>query len=346
MALFKGRRKMATKVEVKNPAMPTIDELIGGLEASATANEPAVSSKTDDLDIEAIAEAQAKGESGEPVTEVVETVEGADVEPVVVAPPKKDPQAARFAALARRDREARNREAELARKQEEVDTRVRQIEAREAEVRAAKRPLDILKAHGYSYSDATQDALGGYTPKEPDAMDVRLQERLSPVDLKLQELNATIAELKTKQEELDSVTKTNAQREVRQNIVKAAEDSGCEYITALGEEAYNLVQEVISEHWRIHKRILNYNEACGRVEAYYDDRVKKLESASKLKSRLVTSDPTKVTPKPSSVSTSANGSPKTLTQSLQTGTRAKPDLDKLSSREAQAYLVANVLKYE
>lgn len=261
-------------------------------------------------------------------------------------PVKRDPAAARFAALAKRDREVRQRAQEAEQRQAAIEARERAIQERESRLAAAKKhPLDLLKEHGYTYQDATQAVLGGYTPKEPDPTDAKLDERLSPMAAEFAEMKKTLAERDAVLSELQRRAVESAQREVRQSIETAAVESGCEFITKIGDEAYVLVQDVISEHYKKYKRILNYSEACGRVEKYYEDRFEKLASAPKVQSRLAPT--TEKNPKaPSSktpVNPPAKESPKTLTQSLSSGgNRAKIDVDKLNKHEAIEYLTTQL----
>ncbi len=278
-------------------------------------------------------------------TRIAKEAQTETVKKPVEKEPKRDPQAARFAALARRDRELRQRQTEADQRIAAAEARERAAQERETRLASAKKhPLDLLKEHGFTYQDATTAVLGNYTPKEPDAVDTKLDERLSPMAAEFAEMKTKLAERDAVLNELQRRAVESAQREVRQSIETAAVESGCEFIAKIGDEAYVLVQDVISEHYKKYKRILNYSEACGRVEKYYEDRFEKLASAPKVQSRLApTTEKNPKAPLSKTPVSTAKEPPQTLTQSLSSGSnRAKIDVDKLNKQDALAYLTTQL----
>ncbi len=317
--------------------LPSIEEIATKLEKAAQ------SDATNEKKEPTIAEA-ASPELNAPVVGVVdEPVAKAPPKVVEVAPPepKKDPAAGKFAALARREREARQREEAAQRRMAEIEERAKAIDEKELRISAAKRPTEILKAHGISYADVTQDVLGDYNAPEPDPMDVKLSERLTPLAEENKALKADLAKMQEQLASIQSDRVEVAKREVAQAIQQSARDGGCELIEAVGDEAYTLVQEVIRNFWHQHKKVLSYREACDKVEEYYVNAVSKLVETPKMKSRYA--PPTPTAPSKSSPKKEVAERPNTLTQSLTQGKSAtRPDIDKLPKHEALAVLATQL----
>lgn len=266
--------------------------------------------------------------------------------PPVVEQPKEvkrpDPQAAKFAALSRREREIRQREAEADRKRQEAEDRFRAAEERQQKVQTAKTPVAALRALGFTTEEFTQDLLGNFKEKEPDPMDVKLQEKLTPLEEQLKKYQETIQKQQETLEAIQSERAEAARRDVRRQIVDTAEKQGCEYISAIGEEAYALVGDVITEYWNQNKKLLNFEEACGRVEAYYLSQFDRLASTAKGKSRFAPpAQPAPPTPAPSKEKRS-DERPNTLTQAHSAATRATKKIDDLPKHEALAELAKQI----
>ncbi len=331
------------------PELPTLEAILTEFEAKAstpTTTKPAVDETVTTTDVAPGTTAVAG------VTEaVVETVDPVEAAAEVVAPEvvpvKKDPQAARFAALARREKEARQYRQEAEQRVKDIEAREKAIQERETRLTAAKKhPLELLKEHGYSYADATQAVLGNYKTPEVDPIVSKVDEKLNPLTEQMTQLREAQEQINSSLQELQKHRVEIAQREVRQAIESTAKDNGFDFIVAAGDEAYGLVQDVITAFYQKHKRILNYNEACDRVEKYYQERFDKLAAAPKVQSRFVPSaTQSKVTVKPiGSVPVKSAKESKTLTQSLNTSARAKTDIDSLSRNDALAEL-ATRLRY-
>lgn len=336
--------------------LPTLEDVIADLEKK-NANELPAKPEVKHAQSNDKTFSEPKQDPIETLAADIETAaqddDGAPVEieePVVEDPPvvekkaeKRDPQATRFAQLARREREARRQAQEAQQKAADVDRREKEWTQREAQLKALKNPLDILKAHGMSYADATQALITGeFKPKDPDPLDQKLDERLKPITEsqskveKLQEdLNKALADINQYRIEV-------SQREVRQQMESAAKENNCEFIMKMGDEGYGMVQSVIAEYYRKHKKLLPISIACDRVESYYSDRFEKLASVSKVQSRFASSG-TKAPTTPSKAS-AAKESPKTLTSSLSASARAKINIDSLDRNSALAHL-APMLKY-
>jgi hypothetical protein len=319
--------------------LPTIEEILET--QGAKVEPPPVDQTPEDIVHKAVDEKTIQtSDKQDPIEAAVEADAAKEAPPEEPPPaPKKDPQAARFAALARRDREARQRIQDAENRLKMAEEREKQIQERETRLAAAKKhPIDLLKEHGYSYADATQAMLGNYKPAEPDPVDTKLSEKLNPLSKQVEELKAVQDQVQASLLELQKYRVEIAQRELRQSIEEAAKQGEFKYVEALGDEAYALVQDVITEFYKKHKRILNYDEACGRVDKYYKDRYSKLASVSAVPAPSATQKTPPVKP---SANKSAKES-KTLTNSLTQSNRATVDVDAMSPAEARAYLATKL----
>lgn len=288
---------------------------------------------------------EAPAAEGAPdVTPTVET----PAEVVVEAPkeePKRDPASAKFAALARREKEvqaanqrAKQAEADLARRQAEIDARAKEIEERDKAARSG-RPLDRLKAMGLSPEDVNRDLLGGYTPPEEDPVDAKL----SPLQKQLQEVLKQNEELRQKVEGVDLAARQRKQQEDYLKFVDAVKktvaDGGdkFEYIEINGQEAIDLVQETMVKYYTDNNNaLLSYDEACELVEEYYEQQAEKLAKSKKLQSKFKTAP--QATPTATPTTAKPKDVPATLTADMTTGSQDTVDINKMSDREAKAYL--------
>lgn len=260
---------------------------------------------------------------------------------VKVEEPKRDPLAAKFAALARREKENRLRAEDVASRAKALEDKEKELSAREARRSAAsKRPLDLLKDHGFSYSDATQEVLGGYTPAEPDPVDTKLGERLSPIEKEMADAKKEIDELRQFRKDVESERVTRYLQEVQQGIRATAKAGDYELIQAVGDEAYILIQDVIAEYFKKNQKLLSYDEACSTVEAHYTSYAKKLADTKKMRALFPGVTPAAAAPEAKSpVKNGAKEKSTTLTQSHSTSV-AKPlsGVDHLDKHAAIAEL--------
>jgi hypothetical protein len=267
-----------------------------------------------------------------------------DVKPAEpIAPPEKpkDPLATKFAALARREKEARMRADEIEARSKVLEARERELSERDAARASAKRPLDILKAHGLTYQDATQDVLGGYTPPEPDPVDTKLGERLTPFEQRLQQLETENTKLKELAAQVEQDRVQRYIQDVQKGIRETASSGDYELIQSIGDEAYTLVQDVIGEFFKKHKRLLSYAEACATVESHYQQKFVTPFAKTKKMQALLKAEmpPPAATPARKEV----REKPTTLTQSHSTSV-AKPlsGVDHLPKHEALAELAKHL----
>lgn len=307
----------------------------------------------------------------QPVTESTETVntDPANDQPVPESTPDpvqdtpdvpkeppvaEDPVAQRFAKLTQREKQQRERDQQfqqreqqlLARMQDmqnQLDAKQKELADREQRLKGAKRPLDVLQAAGFTYEEATRDAIGGYTPKPADPVD----EKLKPLYEKLEKLDAVESRLAAREQELEQAKNQNNLQVVNGAIrdVLGSDPDKYEYVSKMGEEGLDLVRETMVQYYQSHKSMMTYEQACDQVESYYaDEVVSKLLGTKKAQAAKKPVEPqTKPQTKPQESAVSQQ-KPKTITSAMGQSGSQQPDFDKLPKREALAQL-AKQLKF-
>lgn len=255
------------------------------------------------------------------------------------APPKKDPIAAKFAALARREQEARKAQETAEQSRKALEERERAIADRESRLKTVKRPLEALKELGFSYSDVTQDALGGYKEPEVDPVDAKIKENLSSYDARLKAIEDKEAEIANKWKSLEEREVQAALHEVNGQIKQVVAEGDYEMIRAVGDEAYGIIQETMVEYFKKNQKVLTYQEACDRLEKYYVDYAQKLASTTKIKNSLGLTE--KAPAKPQKTAEVKEPSP-TLTNALSSATKVTPDTSKMSDEDLLAHLAKKI----
>lgn len=256
--------------------------------------------------------------------------------------PKKDPDSRKFAALSQKERKLREREQQFQKqqreweaKQREFDDKFKQLKEREESLTKGKRPLDVLKAAGFSYEQATQDVLGGYKPPEPDPMD----QKLEPINQRLSKLDEIEQKLTQWEQSLQAKEQQQNYRLMMDSIKETVEKNQEKYelVHSMGEEGVDLIKDVMVEYYNEHEQLLTYEEACEQVEAYYEQELlERLSKTKKVQSRFKTAEASP-TP-PASPKPQEKPQPKTLTADMTSGGEATVDIDKMSPREALEYL--------
>lgn len=282
----------------------------------------------------------------EVVAEETETVvEAPEPEsPKQPEPPKKDPAAARFGALAKKERELRNQMTSFENKMKEFEAREAAIKERELRFQSARRPTEKLKELGFTYADITQDLLGNYKEPELDPMD----EKLKPFKENWDKFEGVSEKLAKEVEQLKNQIALKEQKEVYNQVlgeIKSvlADTDKYELTNTMGQEGLDLIQEVVLEYYNENEILLDYSAACDIVEKYYEDQImSKVAGTKKMKSRFAP-QPEPVKPSKPSPATKEPSVPKTLTQAHSTGSKATPNVDEMSKEEALAYLSKKLL---
>lgn len=317
------------------PNLPSIDDIVSGIisnpKTGVSAADPVV--ETEAPAVPSMEEqAAAVEETIEEVLEVTADLEEAPVEVVEEAPVKReDPMSRRFAVLSRREREIQQRQREIETREAEIQRRLAEVQAPKAEVKPTS-ALQALKQLGFSYQDATLEVLGQKEEAPVDPMQQRLDElseRLKKVDELEKAQNA-------KWEKLEKDRAQTLEVQIRNSITATAssDEDKYELINTVGNEAFDLVYDVMERYYQEQQALLTYEEACDIVEQYYEDRAKSLSNTRKIGQRLATVSNTKpvVASKQASVPAKASG-PKTLTQRHSTTAAVEPNPDSLNRDE-------------
>lgn len=285
--------------------------------------------------------APAPEASATPTSETAAT----ETPPVTSTPePKKDPESAKFAALARKEkanREAEQRvkqaEQQLQQRQAEVDARAKELEERLQKSKSGN-PIERIKAIGVSPEEVNQALLGGWKEPEVDPVDAKL----TPLQQKIEKVLKENEELRKKVEGVDNDVR---QREQHQNYLKfvdavkktvEADPDKFEYVSLHGQEAIDLVQEVMVKHYQDNNNaLLGYDEACELVEEWYEQKAETLLKSRKLQGKV--QPPSQQTPQSTSPA-KAKDEPATLTAAMSSASQDTVDITKMSDREAQAYI--------
>lgn len=312
--------------------LPTIDELVSKAENGGAA--PVVEAPAAEVPAEAPAVEAEAPKAPEPAP----------------APKKvEQPHSSRFAALTRKEKESRQREQAASERLAAAEAREKAVQEREARWEAArKNPLTMLREAGFTYGDLTTAiATGEFKEPEVDPIDAKLSPFKKQLEDALPQVTALTKEIEQLKAQLSAKEQRSAHDQAVQEIHDVIKSDATKYelCTVMGEEAVDLVKDVIVEYWKENQKLLDYAEATTIVEQYYErEYVERLASTQKLKSRFP-SAPSPTAPKaPKQSAPKEPESPKTLTQSLTSGSEAKVDIDSMSKSEAIAYL-AKKLQY-
>ena len=220
-------------------------------------------------------EAESEGESQE-VQEVREQ-EGED-----------DQFSRKFAALSRREKDIRAKEAEYEYRMRELEERLQELQSPPEEPQAPieerlrRNPFETLEELGLGYDKLTELALndGQLTPEMQ--MKLMRDELENGYKSKFEELEARLSQ---KEEEEEYNKYESIENNFKQEIESFVNGKGeFELINANG--ASDLVYEVIEEHYNDTGRVLELDEAAKAVESYLEDELEKLMSLGKVKSRF------------------------------------------------------------
>ncbi len=270
--------------------------------------------------------------STEEVVAAEPTTEAASETPVepTKTEPKPDPMSSKFAALARKEREARRMAAQAEQRMQDAEARAKAAEERVSRFgRLKSDPLGVLKEEGLSYNDLTMHALGAKPEEVIDPVDAKLNERLAKFTPELEKLKQLEAEQAQYREERRMMALDKMNQEIHTAVVTGGDKY--EIITALGQEGLDTVRDVISEYYAANKKILTYEEACDMVEGYYESYAESFTKTKKIQSKFAPKAPVAPT-KPSTPKIEAKA-PTTLTNTLTQASQAI-NLDNLPKHQA------------
>ena len=220
-------------------------------------------------------EAETEGESQE-VQEVREQ-EGED-----------DQFSRKFAALSRREKDIRAKEAEYEYRMRELEERLQELQnppeepQAPIEERLRRNPFETLEELGLGYDKLTELALndGQLTPEMQ--MKLMRDELENGYKSKFEELEARLSQ---KEEEEEYNKYESIENNFKQEIESFVNGKN-EFELINANEASDLVYEVIEEHYNDTGRVLELDEAAQAVESYLEDELEKLMSLGKVKSKF------------------------------------------------------------
>tara|TARA_R100000664_G_scaffold18085_1_gene27085 strand:- start:887 stop:1759 length:873 start_codon:yes stop_codon:yes gene_type:complete len=205
-------------------------------------------------------------------------------------PEKSDDFSRKFAALSRREKEIRAKEAEYDKRIAELEERLGSFGKKPEpepelpiEYRLKKDPLRALEDIGLSYDKLTELALndGKLTPE----MQMRLmrEELEGGYKKKFEELENRLLEKERSDEQrrYDDI-----QRGFQNEIEDFVESNPDRYELIQANEANDIIYDVIEEHYNDTGRILDIEEAAEAVESYLEEEAEKLLSLGKLRSKF------------------------------------------------------------
>jgi hypothetical protein len=323
--------------------LPSISEVAAQIASDAAAAPEASTAESVNAP-----EAGGQAEATEAAETAAEVVEAA---PKIAPAPAKDTASSRFAALskkekaireqaARVDAAKREHDSKIAERERQLEARERATQEREDRIKNAGRPLDLLKAHGYEYKDATEDVLGNYKVKEADPLD----SRLNPINEAVAKLAKENEELRKRVEDQDKRDQAKVANEEYSKFVDAVKKtiSGglekYEYTAALGDDAIDIVRETMLEYYRKNGSVPDYESACDYVEDFLEKRyAEPFAKTKKFQSKVTpaTATPPKAESKPA---VKGKTPPKTLSVESGAAGTATEDTDKMSRAEAIAFL--------
>ena len=207
--------------------------------------------------------------------------------------PDRDEFNRKFAALSRREKEIRAKEAEYDKRIAELESRFQPKQEVEKEpelpfeYRLKQNPLKALEDMGLSYDKLTELALndGKLTPD----MQMRLmrEELENDYKSKYKELEERIIE----KEKNDEQRRYDEIEMGFKNEIEAFVNSKPEQFELIqANEAKDVVYDVIEEHYNETGKILDIEEAAQAVESYLEEEAEKLLSLGKLRYKFNTGD--------------------------------------------------------
>lgn len=236
---------------------------------SAEAQEPSVSSEPKAVDAGIASELANEPKMGDPVEEAVEEakqkIEQNDNH-------ESDKFAKKFAALSRKEKELKQKEAELENKLKEfqsADTLREQLK---------QNPVKMLEEMGITYQDITEMVLNEGNPT-PEML---INKMKSEYEEKLESLrNEYLEDKKAEEEAKYNAVIENFQQEIVEHV-----NSNEDYELIRAQDRADLVYDVIEEHYEETGRVLEINEAADAVEQYLLQEAKKLLKVKKLGGQL------------------------------------------------------------
>ena len=229
---------------------------------------------------EAVQEAATEAApSQELMEEVVEESAEAPEAPEEPTEPERPDFSRQFAALARKERALRQKEQEmanLAKQREQLEG----TSARLADLQklAKENPAKLLNELGINYDELTQQVINEGNPTEEQQL--RLEnERLNN---RLEKLEKIYDEQRQQAEQAQIKA---ARTQLVDNIKNFVDDSST-FELVQHHKAYDLVAEVMQEHYNSTKQVLEYGDAAKLVEDHFMAEAERYLGSKKLQERF------------------------------------------------------------
>lgn len=244
-----------------------------------------------------------------PTTQVAATPETPKTDP------KQDANAAKFAALVRRERANRELQKQIQQKEQLLRQKEQEILEREQRWNSEfkESPLEALRRRGIEYKDLTEAALndGKFQP------DIAIKE----VKTELQRLREEQAEREKKILEQQKQAQEAAAQEAidafRERIETHVSSNSEKYELTKLYDASDLVFQTVEKHFEETKKLMTLDEACDLVEQYLESELERTTKESKkFQSKYL--NKAKEEPKPTTKSTTtlSNSIPSSSAPSL------------------------------
>lgn len=262
-----------------------------------------------------------------PATEVLESLEAEATEeaPKIEEKPKESEEdrkfAAKFAALSRREKAAKQLEVKLSKEKAALEARIKELEnkaAAPAEKKASDEPLDVrlkknpfktLEEMGLSYETLTRMALNDGKATPEIEMELMKQELRSEYQREIAEMKARLEERDNKEKESTKQSEEKRQQELLQSFkddlaaqIEANKET-YELLAVEGEYGVEAVYNLIAEDAAQKKQeaeemgddptqieLLSFEEAANKVEEQLLSEAKKRIELSKIKKLMASTD--------------------------------------------------------
>lgn len=253
-------------------------------------------------------------------------------------PPAVDKHAARFAALARKERAIREAEAKAKAERDAVEARAKEFESKRAELawldEVKTRPTVLLEKFGPDlYKSLTEAILRDGEP-DPKALAKRAEEKalteVEKVNKRIEELQRQIAEREAAAEqERNSRIISQIQADVTQHLAAHADDY--ELTIALGqqEEVFKLIHGWAEDRGEL----LPVKKAAEMVEDFYTEQAKRAASTKKLRTILAPAEQAAAPKAKSNVSDKSK--PSALTNNVVASPAVAPDTRRMTREERE-----------
>ena len=201
----------------------------------------------------------------------------------------QDQFASKFAALSRKEKALRDREADYESKFEEMERRLAEYEAQSQEPEVdweqllRRDPLRALEEAGLGYDKLTELALndGKLTP------DMQMAAMREEIERDYRRKFEDLEERLHAKEEAEAGEYYNSvQENFQYEIGNFINENNETYELINASEADTLVYDVIEEHYNETGRILDLKDAADAVESYLEEEAGKLMKLKKLSGRL------------------------------------------------------------